>query len=717
MPKHTYWIYDIETFPNVFTMTITSMDRKVIRKFHVSQYENDIDKIYKCLDWLHENGHYMVGFNNIGFDYPVLHKVLHYRNLFTKSSGIRIAEQVYRIAMEQIASARGGFPETVAAKDEYVRQVDLFKIHHFDNKAKSTSLKLLQFNMRSDTIEEMPFDVGTVLTKEQADVLLEYNLHDVLKTADFFDMSLPMIEFREQLTEKYDRNFMNHNDTKIGKDYFVMELERQGIPTKKRVGSKTVTIQTPRDVIRLSECIFDYYDFNRPEFLAIVEWFKAQRIVETKGVFTELDEHDLGPVFNYCKYRTRRVKIKCESNDGPSDEELAPYIKLHPKGWVEKVQLNAKFPKYLGGHYKNAYWFNWNEADVLNVVVDGFQFDFGVGGIHGSISETVCRSTTSWMIIDADVSSMYPNLGISNRVYPEHLTERFCDIYQDVYEQRKSYKKGTAENAMLKLALNGVYGDSNNKFGPFYDPMYTMKITINGQLSLCLLAEKLMDIPEIRFIQINTDGITVAIRREHEEQYKQICADWQKQVNLELEFAYYDKMIIRDVNNYLAIYTDGKVKRKGAYQYEGLGWHQNQSALVIQKAAEAHMLHGMSIEDYIRNHKDPFDFMMRAKMPKSARLQMEYADGSVVPQQRICRYYPAKNGGQLIKIMPPLPSKSENGERRFKIEKGQLVKTCNNMVDFDWDIDYDYYIREAEKLIVGKKTSIEEEETTEENDD
>jgi hypothetical protein len=30
------------------------------------------------------------------------------------------------------------------------------------------------------------------------------------------------------------------------------------------------------------------------------------------------------------------------------------------------------------------------------------------------------------------------------------------------------------ESAMLKLALNGVYGDSNNVFSVFYDPLFTM---------------------------------------------------------------------------------------------------------------------------------------------------------------------------------------------------------------------------------------------------
>ena len=65
---------------------------------------------------------------------------------------------------------------------------------------------------------------------------------------------------------------------------------------------------------------------------------------------------------------------------------------------------------------------------------------------------------------------------------------------------------------MLKLALNGVYGDSNNVFSVFYDPLFTMSITLNGQLLLCLLAENLMEnVPGLKIIQCNTDGITVRI--------------------------------------------------------------------------------------------------------------------------------------------------------------------------------------------------------------
>jgi hypothetical protein len=157
-------------------------------------------------------------------------------------------------------------------------------------------------------------------------------------------------------------------------------------------------------------------------------------------------------------------------------------------------------------------------------------------------------------------------------------------------------------------------------------------------------------------------------------------------------------MIIRDVNNYLAFYTDGKVKRKGAYQYEGLGWHQNQGGLVIPMAAEAAMLKGVSVRDFVQNHNNHWDFLLRTKVPRSSKLMLVMEDGTEIQQQNICRYYACKTGGKLVKIMPPLVEGDE--DRRLSIDSNWNVKTCNKMEDFAYDIDYDYYIAEAEKLVV-----------------
>ena len=79
---------------------------------------------------------------------------------------------------------------------------------------------------------------------------------------------------------------------------------------------------------------------------------------------------------------------------------------------------------------------------------------------------------------------------------------------------------------------------------------------------------------------------------------------------------------------------------------------------------------------------------------------LEFEDGKIEQQQNICRYYPSNNGGSLVKIMPALPGKEEDGDRRLGIEVGWKVKTCNNMQDFDGDINFEYYVDEATKLVI-----------------
>jgi hypothetical protein len=718
------WIYDIETFANCFTFSIVRADGKHASVFEASFRKNEIDRMIKCIDYLAEKEQRMVGFNNLGFDYPIVHKIYLLRRTFKKMQGEEAARRIYQYAQEQIETAKTGFAKSVKTEDEFVKQIDLFKIHHFDNKARATSLKMLEFNMKSQNIEDLPFSPHDDLDSDQIDKVISYNMHDVNMTRDFYLKSQGLITFREELTAKYDRDFMNHNDTKIGKDYFIMRLEEAIPGSCYRVDEKGFRHinQSKRIFIDIRDCLFDYYDFKRPELIAVLDWFKRQRIKETKGVFSDIPEHRLGDVAKYADMTTKRKKLKTSQLQHETAEMKAEY----PMGWVEIEELKATDYLYDadGNHVlepaldkdgvpdfskkpkrvrvpKKSHWFCWKEASNLNVIVDGFRFDFGTGGIHGSIESKIAKETKSYQIIDADVSSMYPNIAIANRAYPEHLSEKFCDIYEDVYNQRKSYAKGTAENAMLKLALNGVYGDSNNQYSPFYDPKYTMSITINGQLSLCLLAEKLMQIEGLKLIQVNTDGVTVALPRQYKEQYDEVCKAWQKQVGLDLEFADYSKMIIRDVNNYIALYTNGKVKRKGAYQYEDLGWHQNQGGLVIPMAAEANMLHDIDIAEFIRNHKSMYDFMLRTKVPRSSRLIMVMQDGTEIEQQNICRYYPSKSGGKLIKIMPPLEGETE--DRRIGIDKEWNVKTCNNLLDFDGDIDYDYYIQEAEKLVIRKE--------------
>ena len=235
------------------------------------------------------------------------------------------------------------------------------------------------------------------------------------------------------------------------------------------------------------------------------------------------------------------------------------FLKEHHKVWFEDVETKTSRSHRVK---VNAFF---RVVDSINTVVDGGQYVYGTGGIHMSIESQTISAEEGWVILDADVRSMYPSISIANNVYPSHLGTTFCKVYKDLYDERSKYAKGSGPNGAIKLALNSVYGKSNSEFSPLYDPQYTLTITINGQLSLSMLAEELLGIG-CKIIQCNTDGVTAMVPSDKVDNYYQICNDWEKVTGLVLEYAEYSMMALADVNNYIAVYTDGKVKSKGRYE-------------------------------------------------------------------------------------------------------------------------------------------------------
>jgi hypothetical protein len=608
-------IYDIEVFPNCFTLT--AMDAHLdflMWQFEISDRRDDSEAIREWVKWLSQSGGRMIGFNNVGFDYPILHMLL-------SCDCLQMQGELYQKCQEIIFSQDNNrWVHMVYPSNRKCPQVDLYLIHHFDNRAKATSLKTLEFNMRMDNVSDLPFEVGTMLNSNQIDVLLKYNLHDVVATRMFYHESIDAIRFREALTKNYGVDFLNFNDTKIGKQFFVMMLEMSGVVCYDVGPDGRIPRQTKRNPIVLANAILPDIHFQHFEFNWVLEYLREQEVHETLGVFKDL---------------------------------------------IAKV--------------------------------NGFEFVFGLGGIHGSVKNMRFASCANYVILDIDVTSFYPMLAIQNRFYPEHLGLKFCDVYQSLFDQRAQHAKGTTENAMLKLALNGVYGDSNNPYSVFFDPLYTMKTTLNGQFLLCMLAERLLDTIGVSIIQINTDGMTLLVNRDSLAQVQYITADWERFTRLSLEQVEYDRMIVADVNNYIAVGASGKIKSKGKFMYKR-EWHQNHSALVVPKVAEMFLVQGVSIKDTIVNWPDRMDFMLRAKVNRGSTLVKD--NGETLP--RTCRYYVSQGGNEIFKMMPPLPKNGKDAPwRKFSIELNKTVCVCNDMCDAVLPIDYGYYINEVEKMVLG----------------
>ena len=67
------WVYDLETYPNVFTAAFEHVDAGVKLSFEISSWRNDSTSLMEFLNYLRNTDARLAGFNNIGFDYPILH--------------------------------------------------------------------------------------------------------------------------------------------------------------------------------------------------------------------------------------------------------------------------------------------------------------------------------------------------------------------------------------------------------------------------------------------------------------------------------------------------------------------------------------------------------------------------------------------------------------------------------------------------------------------
>lgn len=466
--------YDIECYPNVFTIELTHIPTDHRWIFEVSDRMNQSVELVAFLFRLRDAGCSMLGFNNEGYDYPVIHHVISTVGQF----GIATAAQIYEKSATIIASPWGDWTHSVPPWKRIIRQIDVFKIMHFDNMARSTSLKKLEMAMRSSSVEDLPFKPGYALQTEQIDPLIKYQSWDVNQTIKFAKKIEDRIQFRADLSDKYGRDVTNFNDTKIGKEHFIAALEAEGVACFDKSSGRKVPIQTPRyGGIHVGAKLL-WVPFQTPQLQAMWQFFYDAVI--------------------------------------PPDET---------KGFFKNVSAS----------------------------IGEFTIDFGAGGIHGSVHNRTFYTTETHEIIDVDVTSYYPSLAIVNNFHPEHMGPIFCKIYAELKAERMQYDKKTAQSGMLKLALNGVYGDSNNKHSPFYDPAYTMAITINGQLQLAWLAETLHFIPGVEMIQANTDGITVYCPKDRKPELWARCEEWERATMLDLEAVTYSRMHIKDVNNYVAV--------------------------------------------------------------------------------------------------------------------------------------------------------------------
>jgi len=274
MEDKNVWTYDIETLSNIFTYTGENTVTKEIVQYVIWSGRNDF---YDFLVHLSQcKG--QISFNGINFDYPVLHYIIKNRDSLIKLNGDQIAKKIYKEAQKTIEKEYS----SVREEDVIIPQLDLFKLWHFDSKARITGLKKLEIAMEFDNVQEMPIHhTEKVTTNEQIEEILAYNLNDVKATHKFYTNSLDKIELRKDLTRKYGINFLNYSNSKMG-EQLLLHLYCEATGKDKEYVKKQ---RTRRNSFKFSECIPSYVKFTTPEFNDLLEYLKGIEVPVLKDSF------------------------------------------------------------------------------------------------------------------------------------------------------------------------------------------------------------------------------------------------------------------------------------------------------------------------------------------------------------------------------------------------------------------------------------------------
>lgn len=470
-------VYDLESLSNLFTYTGYRSKNNTWYQYVICGWRNDAKELYKHLT---EEKFAQCGFNNLAYDYPLLHHFLrHYKGEYEFYTGQELAQALYAKSQYLIEE------QFTEVKKPFIPQIDLYKIWHYNNKARMTSLKDLEIAMRMDNVEEMPFDHTYWCHQGDEVQVLSYNKNDVLATYKFLLVTIGKTEYplykgenklqlRNDLNKKFHVNVTNMGDVPMGEELILQLYSRetgQNPYYLKKSGG------TPRDLICLKDCIPSWCNLKTKEFNKFLTELQNTCITGEKGEFQ------------------------------------------------------------------------------FSVIYHNYKFDFGLGGSHGSIKPGVYESDNEWIIVDYDVASLYPSIAKSLKLYPEHLGLPFLYQYVGFIDTRLEEKikpKTERDNVLIKgykLIVNGAYGKSNEEKSFLYDPLYTFKTTIAGQIFISMWSERMVEaVPELIFIQTNTDGQTIKIPRNKLNLIREVNKKLTEETGLVIEEAFYSKMFIRDVD-------------------------------------------------------------------------------------------------------------------------------------------------------------------------
>ena len=683
-PDIKKWVYDIEIYPDFFSLSCIPGDtsKQLVKKYVKADMTNNIPKLIKTLrkmqcvifvirrgmsftnlqHFIRNNLIYRIGYNNIGYDDPILGYInnvkssdaksghisrlnIHARNEEDKWVGIPANDMLYKLS-SKIVNEGLDYQDFKALTFRGI-QLDVLKVNRLDKLG--ISLKKTAVALQWYRLQDLPYkptdklDTPKALEEGKIFNTLTYNLNDDFITLMGFKKSRNEFRMRKGISETFDVPV--HSLSRSAAGDAILEKKYAEISGKSRW---TFTKgRTNRKAVPFVDIIDESIKFETKEFKTLYE-----QLMRTTA-----------------------------------------YVKGHPK--------YKKFKK--------------------DIIFDGTKYTMALGGLHSVDRPMFIQSTDEYDYIDADVTSYYPNLMLNLFICPRHLDPNVFLAALEVMLNDRVIAKGKSKdktlpeaehikykfiNEGLKISINNIFGKLGYQHGWLYDLRAMYKVTINGQLKLFKLIEMLY-LQGIHTVSANTDGIICKVPKGKEEIYYATCEQWEREQNLNLEYTKYAKYLGTSVNHYIALTKDGNVKRKGDFVSE-IKLDKGYSAPIVPKSLEQWFLNDIPIRETIYNSYNVHDFIYSQKVGNQMELFVLYVDPKdrQVKESKLQttdRYYVSKSGQVLIKrYIPEHDNYTKNGNvRNFNLKKGEYVKVVNDLT-YNHKLDTlsrSYYVKEVQTIL------------------
>lgn len=336
--------------------------------------------------------------------------------------------------------------------------------------------------------------------------------------------------------------------------------------------------------------------------------------------------------------------------------------------------------------------------------VNGTPYRLGIGGLHSCETQQAIVAAPGWHLSDIDFESFYPKMILNNEWFPGHLGRNFLIVFKTVvdkrlfakYEAAKCKKAGDftgekfwkVEADSLKITINGSFGKLGSPYSILYAPDLMIQTTVTGQLTALMAIEGIETYGDMRVVSANTDGFIVHYPSEKRAMLERIVSGFEQHTNLKTEFTEYSAVYARDVNNYIAVKTDGEIKLKGVYSEKGSTGNsrlsKNPQSLIVSDALTAYVTKGAPIAHTVRQCVDLRRFLCVENVKGGAHLNGRYLGKTV-------RWIYGKGSrDQLTSVLYGSKVPDTDG----------AVPLMDLPDEIPQNLDFDRYINDAKKALI-----------------